>query len=195
MRKHIFFFSKRERVNISDLCLEITIKNSPILTCNCKEPPCKGSFIKTEEFQDKCLWAHKRQKNMLENIKYTIVKPNTAFPLYEEYKKYFDLNEDVVFAYDKKIYTSHDLPDHLIEHEKVHIMQQNGIGADNWVSLYLRDENFRLNQEIEAYKHQLSVVVNKGERKKLKAEIVEALSGRMYGNIATQEQVLNLLSE
>lgn len=195
MRKRILFFDKKVKVKTYELWKEIKDTYSEILLCECKHQECNGKYIKTKDYQTECLWGYNRKQHMLKDINYIIVKPNTAFPLYKEYEKYFKLNENVIFAYDKKIYTSNDLPEHLIEHEKVHLLQQNGIGTDNWVSLYLRDKDFRLKQEIEAYRHQLSVIKDKNARNKLKTEISEILSGEMYGNIVSKKEIINLLKE
>lgn len=127
--------------------------------------------------------------------KYKIVKPNTLFPLYKEYEKYFKLNDGTIFAYDNTIYTSNDLPNDFIEHEKVHLKQQNTIGCDNWVALYMRNKEFRLKQELEAYRYQLSVIKDKNKRSKAKTEFAKILSSEMYGNMVSEEEAKNLLKE
>lgn len=126
---------------------------------------------------------------------YKIIKPNTKFPLYQEYSKYFTLNEGTIFAYDNTIYTSNDLPDDYIEHEKVHLRQQNTIGCDNWVSLYMRSPDFRLKQEIEAYRYQLSCIKDKNKRSKATKDFSKIISSEMYGNMITEEEAIELLKE
>jgi hypothetical protein len=43
-----------------------------------------------------------------------------------------------------------DVPNHLIEHESVHVRQQREVGGpEKWWELYLTDQTFRLRQEME----------------------------------------------
>jgi len=166
-----------------------------ILDCRCGEPECKGKFIKTYDYQTTCIFDHLRKIYMYKDQKYTIVKPNTAFPLYNEYAKYFKLNENTIFAYNNTIYTSNDLPEDFIEHEKVHLRQQNSIGCDNWASKYMRDPKFRLDQELEAYRYQLTCIKDKNKKSKAKTEFAKILSSEMYGNMVTEEEAKELLKE
>ena len=87
------------------------------------------------------------------------------------------------------------MPEHLIEHEKTHLRQQNIIGVDNWVSLYLRDKDFRLKQELEAYRYQLTCIKDKNKRSKSQTEFIKILASDMYGNMVTEEEAKNLLKE
>lgn len=50
----------------------------------------------------------------------------------------------------------------LLEHELVHIRQQTNYpgGAKAWWDRYFEDEDFRLKQELEAYRHQYKYVVS-----------------------------------
>lgn len=166
-----------------------------ILTCDCTRQICCGKFIKTMDYQTTCQYDTQEKRYMYLNQKYTIVKPNTAFPLYPEYEKYFKVNEGTIFAFNNTIYTSNDLPEDYIEHEKVHLRQQNNIGADNWVSLYMRDKDFRLKQELEAYRYQLTCIKDKNKRSKAQTEFCKILSSEMYGNMITEEEAKNLLKE
>lgn len=147
------------------------------------------------EFQDSCQFDTLQKRYMFREQKYTIVKPNTAFPLYTEYEKYFKVDEGTIFAYNNTIYTSNDLPDDFIAHEKVHLRQQNNIGCDNWVSLYLRDKDFRLKQELEAYRYQLTQIKDKNKRSKAQTEFCTILSSEMYGNMIDLEEAKALLKE
>lgn len=132
---------------------------------------------------------------MYKDQPYKIVKPNTAFPLYQEYAKHFKLSDGTIFAYNNTIYTSADLPDDFIEHEKVHLKQQNTIGADNWVALYMRNPEFRLKQEVEAYRYQLSCIKDKNKRSKSLTEFIKVLASEMYGNMVNLEEAKDLLKE
>lgn len=82
-------------------------------------------------------------------------------PVYEEAVKRFgvNFNKGVVFTYGNTIHTSDsNLPEHLIEHECVHVRQQSELGAGAWWKLYFENPEFRLKQEIEAYRRQYEYI-------------------------------------
>lgn len=112
------------------------------------------------------------------------------FPLIEEYRKIFEITDDTIFAYDGVIYTNNLLPDHLITHEKTHLKQQDKIGADKWVQNFLTDPQFRLQQEVEAYRKQLGSIKNREARNKIRIESAYNLSSPLYGNIITYQEAL-----
>lgn len=79
-------------------------------------------------------------------------------PIYEEAAKRFNIRgRKVVFAWGDKIYDPFDAnigPD-LEVHEAVHGEQQKAIGGPEiWWHKYFIDANFRLEQEIQAYRAQ-----------------------------------------
>jgi hypothetical protein len=104
----------------------------------------------------------------------------------------------VVIAYGTTIYARDPLPDHLVEHEKVHLKQQHVMGAKEWWDRYLVDKQFRLDQEIEAYKVQVQHIqqnkkIRKPDREKLIKWVIEQLSGPMYGGIISYQEAKDIL--
>lgn len=103
-----------------------------------------------------------------------------------------------VFTYGDIIYNPGCIviPDYLMEHEAVHTRQQKRTqgGADIWWDNYLKSENFRLEQEIEAYGMQCRFLFKRvkedKERKLLLTETARILSSVTYGNIITKEQAI-----
>lgn len=122
-----------------------------------------------------------------------IFRPQSEFPLLEEYRKVFDITDRTIFAYDNKIYANDELTPDLIVHEFTHWRQQNEIGLDKWVELYLTDNNFRLKMELEAYKKQLDSIKNREYRNKIRIESATNLSSQLYGNIISKEEAYTLL--
>lgn len=120
--------------------------------------------------------------------------PQAQFPLIEEYRKVFDINEHTIFAYDDVIYSDDGLPNHLVVHEITHHEQQKRDGLDYWVEHYLTDPKYRLRMEVEAYKHQLTIITDRNDRTKLRIRCAHDLSSSLYGNICTYEEALKLLS-
>lgn len=123
-----------------------------------------------------------------------LIRPQSEFPLLARYKKVFPaIDQHTIFAYDRNIYADDYLPDHLVVHEKVHLRQQKEIGLDLWVDQFLSDPQFRLKQEIEAYKAQLSSIKDRNSRQKIRVQSAKALSSPMYGNIITFNWALDAL--
>ena len=114
-----------------------------------------------------------------------------AFPLLFKVKKKFDLTfkqlENIIFTYGDTIYHSKDMPAHLVAHEITHVFQQQKFGVKEWWKKYLEDPEFRLEQELEAYRQQYKVAKarNEVESAFVLEKISEDLSSEIYGNIIT----------
>lgn len=121
------------------------------------------------------------------------IHPQKNFPLLEEYKKYFNITPHTIFAYDHKIYTDDELPEHLIIHEMTHHIQQDEHGLDAWVTRYLNDPKFRLDMEIEAYTMQLRSIKDRNKRAWQLMLSAKDLSGDLYGNMITKEEAVKTL--
>ena len=119
-----------------------------------------------------------------------IIRPTNEFPLLKKYKKKFDISERTIFAYDHVIYANSPLPDHLIIHESTHFKQQDKYGLKKWVKKYLKDDEFRLEMEIEAYKNQVYSIRDRNERNKLKISCCRDLSSSLYGNLLTFDEAM-----
>ena len=76
-------------------------------------------------------------------------------PNFQEIKLNLPITENSVFCYGDTIYTlsKEPIPEDIIEHEQIHSKQQGNDPAD-WWQTYLKDSNFRLEQELEAYVYQ-----------------------------------------
>jgi hypothetical protein len=122
------------------------------------------------------------------------MKSQSLFPRLEEYKKKFKITPYTIFAYNKEIYANGELSDDLLIHELKHIEQQNRIGADKWVDKYLSNKNFRLNEEVEAYKAQIAFIRDRNDKYKLKVDCAKNLSSDLYGDIISYEDALNALA-
>ena len=98
------------------------------------------------------------------------------------------IEDEQMMVWGKTIYTKHKLPEHLLEHEKVHIKQQRNkfIGLIWWIR-YTFSVKFRLSQEIEAFKKQYEILSTKESL----YNIAKILSSGMYGNIISFKEALN----
>lgn len=110
-----------------------------------------------------------------------------------------DFNKGVIFTYGDTIHTKNDLSDELLVHEKTHIKQQLSYpgGPDKWWEKYFKDEQFRLEEELQAYRKQVAWIKArvKGRQQRFEAikPIARLLSSSMYGNIISFQEALKLL--
>jgi len=91
-----------------------------------------------------------------------------------------------------------EMRDDLIEHEKVHMRQQDqyNLNPDQWIEEYLNNPKFRLSVEIEAYREHLKFLHRKIVGKTFKKAIkhyARALSSTVYGNVCSYEFALEQL--
>lgn len=106
-------------------------------------------------------------------------------------------NKGVIITYGDTIYCKRKLQEPKISHEKVHVKQQNEYGVEKWWNRYFKDEQFRLEQELEAYQAEVdwikSHVFNMSMRNSMFDKIAMDLSSPMYGSIVTYREVIKLL--
>lgn len=122
------------------------------------------------------------------------MKPQSEFPLLEEYKKHFKIDENTIFAYNHIIYTNKELPEDILLHEQQHFIQQDKDGLDYWVQNYLNDPKYRLRQELDAYRKQLASCKPKGFRRAVMLDCIDNLTSGMYGDLITRQEAYRLLS-
>ena len=126
-------------------------------------------------------------------IKY---KPVSEFPLLKKYKKRFNVPEGIAYPYGDTIYTDDPLPDYLVVHESEHLRQQQVYGLKKWIKRYFKEDEFRLDMEMLAYKKQLESVKDRNLRNEYHLIAARELSGDLYGNlIKFNEAMLCLKSQ
>lgn len=110
-----------------------------------------------------------------------------------------DFNKGIVFTYGDTIHSKDPIPRDLMVHELTHVRQQREIegGADAWWEKYLSDDEFRLSQELEAYRKQYQWVKNNVKDRNQQAKdlqfFAQCLSGPMYGNLMTQREAMKAI--
>ena len=103
-------------------------------------------------------------------------------PNIEEIRKAFPLTGNEIFAYDEVIYHpgAGHLTAPLIAHEQLHFEQQKAAGgADVWWERYLRDVEFRYEQELEAHRKELYVFCQLTKRREHKWKYADQLARRL----------------
>jgi hypothetical protein len=111
-------------------------------------------------------------------------------------------NPNVVFTYGSTIYMgsspgSAELPADLAAHEAVHTEQQKRLTPLGWWGRYLADPEFRLEQELAAYRVQYKYVqsfASRTQRRMVLSHIVKAMASPIYGNMITREQAKELIT-
>lgn len=140
---------------------------------------------------------------ILGSVKISTDKP----PVWDNARALFKFNPNtVLFAYGDTIYNpgavnlekAHD----IIVHEMVHIGQQMNSREDAalWWGKYMRDKDFRLSQEVEAYGKQYHYICTRmTQNKQLRFNALKAfatiLSGPMYGNMVDFHEGMKLIKQ
>lgn len=120
-------------------------------------------------------------------------------PNIDEIRERLNPGPSTVFAYGDRIYcpSGADLPPNLIVHEQTHFDQQrNAGGPDAWWRRYLDDPEFRLDQELEAYRAQYAALAGlpRPERRRYLAHFCKTLASSMYGGLVSKEQARALIT-
>lgn len=118
---------------------------------------------------------------------------NAYPPNYDAILLHVSPDKTTTFCYGDTIYNPHNVPitPDLEVHEEVHQKQQ-GKNPEIWWYRYLKDSDFRLSQELEAYGEQYAFVKRHVKEPKLldwfKEQAAFALSGSVYGNLLSYGQ-------
>lgn len=111
--------------------------------------------------------------------------------IFEKCKKAFGVTWDsVVITYGDTVYSKFPISEDLKAHEGIHVKQQTEMGAEKWWDRYFVDKDFRLSQEVEAYKNQLKYLkdnCNRQYRKQVEKHIYKSLATN-YGDACTSEE-------
>ena len=82
--------------------------------------------------------------------------------------------------------------------DTIYAKNQAFYGKEMWWYRYLKDDDFRLAQELEAYRNQVkwfnNNIKNRNERFKMINKIARDLSGSMYGNIVSYQEALRIIN-
>lgn len=117
-------------------------------------------------------------------------------PNFEKIREKFDPPRNTVFAYGDTIFAPDgvNLSEDLIVHESVHCKQQGG-DIDGWWKRYMEDEQFRLSQEVEAYREQYKFFKKHSKDRNSHARFIHRIAGDlcsgMYGSIISYSEAIN----
>ena len=121
-------------------------------------------------------------------------------PIWDEVVKRFEITEGTIFCWGFSIYNPNDrvIDDHLIAHERVHARQQELAGGpEPWWDRYLDDAEFRLKQEIPAYRAQYDsfrkTTADRNARARYLDHLARSLSGGIYGHLVPYRKARTLI--
>jgi len=119
-------------------------------------------------------------------------------PNYSDIASTFQLSGfNAVFTYGDTLYNPTGLPisDDLMAHEEVHAKQQTN--PEEWWSRYLSNPEFRLEQELEAYRAQYKSLADRPrpERRWFLREFAKNLSSKLYGGIINKAKAEELIKQ
>lgn len=107
-------------------------------------------------------------------------------------------NKHIVFTYGNMIYapSGDELPPDFLAHEETHVERQTD--PMEWWAKYLTDVQFRLDEELAAYRVQYAYAVehySRAQRRSLLTGMTKDLSGSMYGKIVSRKEAINLITQ
>jgi len=120
--------------------------------------------------------------------------------VYDGCREAFELSGAEIWCYGNTIHnpSGGHLSFPLIAHERTHRDQQ-GDDIDGWWELYLEDQDFRLQQEMEAHTVEYRVFCLRQKNSKLKLayleNIGERLSSGTYGSIIPKEAAMHMVAK
>lgn len=126
------------------------------------------------------------------------------FPLLKKVVKRFGLSKEqlrsIIFTYGDTIYCDMPLSYALQAHELTHVFRQEQYGVKEWWDRYMKDDKFRLDQELEAYMVQYEVmkihdvnVFSPPKAEMAAVKMAQDLSSKMYGEIIDEDKALELI--
>lgn len=106
--------------------------------------------------------------------------------------------QNISWTYGTQIHYKGTMQADLYVHEMKHVEQQTKMGADEWWNRYFADQDFRLSQELEAYRAQYkyicTIVKDRNARSSIAREYAKALASPMYGNMLTTQEALQKIT-
>ena len=121
--------------------------------------------------------------------------PSIYHTLHDKFGVEWD--DGVIITHYPLVHCKFRLADQKIAHEAVHLKQQRDFGREAWWKKYIEDVDFRLSQEVEAYRTEVNflqaTVKDREKRNKAILHLARDLGSSMYGNIVSPTEALKLI--
>ena len=121
-------------------------------------------------------------------------------PNYKQIKEKFNPPTGTVFTYGDTVYCpdSPKLSPDLLVHELTHINQQ-GNDPETWWNKYIEDPNFRLEQEVEAYREQYKKFCQLKKDRNIQARFLFYIAGELasatYGHLIGRDEAVRRIKQ
>lgn len=100
----------------------------------------------------------------------------------------------VIFAYGDTIFNPSGvyIPPHIVAHEEIHGRRQLAIGVDSWWDNYIRDLDFRYNEELLAHREEYRIACagSRQVRRRALKEIAKRLCSPLYGSLVSEAEAI-----
>ena len=119
-------------------------------------------------------------------------------PFVDQLGKVFRLPEGAIFTFGDVIYnpSGNPIDQPLLMHEGTHSLRQ-GNDPSGWWQKYIKDDKFRLGEELLAYRVQYGeakkYIKDRNALAKYLFRLAGDLSSAMYGNVVTRSEALKLI--
>jgi len=113
--------------------------------------------------------------------------------------KEFVKQRGVVFSYGDDLYNPSgvNVSDDLLLHEATHGSRQKTMGVEEWWNKYLEEDEFRLNEEIIAYKKQYAYLHQRYKDREVRASylmrLASDLSSDIYDNVIEYNEAVKII--
>ncbi len=127
-------------------------------------------------------------------------------PRFEEIQDIFHFDPDyTLFAWGDRVYNpggkvrADEITSDVVVHERIHLEQQGHdyIKANEWWDKFITDPQFRLDQELEAYRAQYqylcTIFKDRNKRNQIVTLMAKALASPMYGSITSFQDAYRLI--
>lgn len=119
----------------------------------------------------------------------------------EKFGDVINWEKNTVFTYGTDIYTVRPLEEPLYRHEVLHVIQQMQMkgGPDAWWDKYFDDPEFRLSQELDAYRVQYltakKYIKDRNQLFRYLHDISVTLASDLYGNLLSTQEAMKLIKQ
>lgn len=114
-------------------------------------------------------------------------------------REHFPIVRGVLFVYGDTIFNPDriTIPPAILMHEQVHVQQQTEVDPDKWWAAYIMSEEFRLEQEFEAfemeYLYRLGEARNRHDRRAVLVQTAARLASPLYGKLIRRKNAVTAL--
>jgi len=129
-------------------------------------------------------------------LKFSTQIPNIYYKLRDAFG--IKWSNEIIITYGDTVYCERDIDEAKKVHEATHVSQQSNCDPDEWYDKYINNVDFRLSQEIEAYKNEIKFYKKKIKDRNLRylccEQVYRDISSSIYGNMISYSEAKKLLS-